>query len=84
MSKIKKEKSIALRNIRALVNKPTKKERDEISTLQLELKEQTEKFLLQEKKLKTVISAQKKEKQDLKDENERLKKQILSLEQLRV
>lgn len=39
MKKMKKEKSIALRNIRAMANKPNKKERAEIEKLTEELTE---------------------------------------------
>lgn len=48
-----------------MANKPNKKEREEINQLQQDLNEMKEKYSYSEKKWKTIISSQKKEKQDL-------------------
>lgn len=84
VKKLRREKQIAQRNLQAMAQKPNKKERDEIEILKEQLKKQEEDAAAKEKKLKLNLERFKKKIDELTEENQELKEQVLHLEKLRL
>ena len=84
MRKIKREKQIAQRNMKAMENKPNRKEREEIEGLKDQLKKLEEEHLVRETRAKAKIERQKKQIEELQKDNEDLKNTIIRYEKMRL
>lgn len=84
LKKMKKEKKVAERNQKAVMNMPNRKEREEIDALKDKLTKITEENSAKEKKSKLTIERQKKQIEELLKRNKELEEEVYLLEQMRL
>jgi centromere protein J len=84
LKKMKKEKKIAERNQKAVMNMPNRKEREEIDALKDKLNKTSDEFSSKEKKFKLTIERQKKQIEELLKRNKELEEEIHLHEQMRL
>ena len=84
LKKIKREKKIAERNHKAMINKPNRKEREEIEALKASVTQLESEKRQKEKKLKFTVDRQKKQIMELEKKNGQLQEQVLMYEQMRL
>ena len=82
--KIKRDRQIALRNAKAMENKPNRREREEIENLKEQLRKAEEEHLVKERKFKAQVERQKKKLDECAVEIDDLKSQIKIYESMRI
>lgn len=84
MKKIKKERKISERNHKALINKPNRKEREEIETLKKQVIKLEEEKKAKEKKWRFNSDRYKRQIAELEKKNQTLEEEVLFYEKLRL
>ena len=84
LKKIKREKKIAERNHKAMINKPNRKEREEIEALKASVLQLETDKRHKEKKLKFTVDRQKKQILELEKKSGQLQEEVLMYEQMRL